>query len=106
MFEARYVEHRGCRILRLELERLERVEFLSAVDRAAVLIRAEPAGSLRLLTRITSRFDRDTADAFTRSALANRPHLRASAILGTTYWKLVASSLKLRGRDDLAIFDE
>jgi hypothetical protein len=89
MFEPEFVQHRGARILRLEFTGLTLQELVAAFDQAQRAIAGEPVGSLRILSILRSHLTRDTADAFKRYGLANRRlAIRASAVVGSSFWKV------------------
>ncbi|MGC3996732.1 MAG: hypothetical protein QM767_04040 [Anaeromyxobacter sp.] len=52
------------------------------------------------------RFNEESAEALKRYARANLPYVSASAVIGTSFWKVVVTSLKLHGRRDLQIFED
>jgi len=106
MFEPRFVEHGGRRILRLDYTDLGQAELRAAFDRAAAVITAEPRGSLRILTILRSRFNEESAEALKRYARGNRPYVKASAVIGTSFWKVVVASLKIAERKDLVLFED
>jgi len=104
-FAPTFEEHEGRRVLRLDFRQLGHEELLAAFVRAGEVIRAAPPDSLRILTLLGSRFNEQSAEAFKAYALANKPHVHASAVIGTAFWNVVVSSLKLRGRSDVTVFE-
>jgi hemerythrin len=104
-FVPTYTFCRGKRILRLDFTGLERTDLFVAFDLAGKTIRAEPPASLRILTILESSIASDTAEAFKSYALKNRPHVFASAIVGTSFWKVIVTDLFGRGREDLVLFE-
>src|SRR5690242_14439599 len=85
MFEPKFIEHRGIRILRLDFVGLSETELLAAFDLVRDFVRAAPARSLRILTRHDSKLTPTTAAALKQLALGNRPHVRASAVYGSSF---------------------
>jgi len=105
-FEPSYLERGGQRILRLDFRGLAHQPLLAAFERAGQEIRAAPRHSLRILTLLGSRFNEQSAEAFKAYALANKPHVHASAVVGTAFWNVVVASLKLNGRKDVKVFED
>jgi hypothetical protein len=105
-FAPTFEEHRGHRILRLDFRHLAHEELLAAFVRAGEVIRAAPPRSLRILTLLGSRFNEQSAEAFKAYALANKPHVLASAAVGTAFWNVLVASLKLKGRSDVMVFED
>jgi len=104
-FEPVFVSHGGKRILRLDFGGLSRRELLDAFDLAGSMIAEAGPASLRILTLLASAVTEESAGAFKRYALRNRPHVFASAIVATPFWKIIVTDLLVRGRDDLMLFD-
>ena len=46
------------------------------------------------------------AAALKRLALSNRPYVRASAVIGTSFWKVIVTDLQAHGREDVMLFDD
>jgi hypothetical protein len=101
-----HVEHRGKPVLRLDYKRLSPRELVAAFDLAGRVIRAAPPASLRVLTVLDAHFDERTSVAFREYALENRPHVLASAALGTAFWRVLVMGLQLHGREDVVLFDD
>ena len=106
MFKPAFIRHRGQEILRLDFVGLAHAELLAGFDAAGRLVRAQPLGSLRVHTVLRSRFNAESAEALKRYDHANRPYVRASAVVGTNFWKVIVTSLQLRGREDLVLFED
>ncbi|HEX7623983.1 MAG TPA: hypothetical protein VF400_10470 [Anaeromyxobacteraceae bacterium] len=106
MFEPRFVEHRGVRILRLEFSHLSGAELVAAADQVRGIVAAEPLRSVRALTILSSWLTEERSDALKRCALANRPYVRAGAVVAPTFWRVVATDLQAHGREDLRFFTD
>ncbi|HEX7623386.1 MAG TPA: hypothetical protein VF400_07410 [Anaeromyxobacteraceae bacterium] len=106
MPEPIFVEHRGQRILRLDFSDVPPREMRSAVDKARQVISAEPNRSLRMLTVMYGRLTPDGVARVRTAAMANKPHLRASAMVGSRYWKGIYADIRARGRGELTLFDD
>lgn len=102
-----FFDHGGARMLRLEFPAgLAHRELLAAFDRAGAVVRAAPPASLRILTVLGARFNAESAAAMKRFALANKPHVRASAVVAPgAFWRVVVTGLQVEGREDMTLFD-
>ncbi len=80
----RKITHRGCPILFTDYSRFIRWEDWHALIEAELqLMPQEPLGSVRALAVFTgSRFSDEVFEALTRLATANRPYMKASALVG------------------------
>ena len=105
MFEPKFVERRGARILRLEYSKLSPAELAAAADQVRRVVAAEPLRSARILTVIHSKLTADGADALKRCALANRPYVRAGAVMASNFWNVIVTDLA-HGREDMQLFDD
>ncbi len=106
MFEHRFIEHHGARILRLEFSHLSSHEMVAAADQIRRVISAEPPHSLRTLTILSSKLTAEGADVLKRGALENGPHVLAGAIVATSFWKVIAIDVQAHSREDLRLFDD
>ncbi len=70
------------------------------------VVTAEPARSVRILTILYSRVTADAAAALRQCALASAPRFRASAMVGSSFRRLIAEDAQAHGRPDLMIFDD
>jgi len=103
MFEAKFVLRCGVRILRIEYSNLSATELATAADQVQRIMAAEPLGSVRALTLLSSNLTADGAATFRRCALANKPHIRASAMVCSSFWKVIAADVQARGREELKL---
>ena len=106
MFEPRFIEHRGVRILRLEYSNLSPAELATAADQVRRVVAAEPLRSVRILTIIHSKLSAPGADALKRAALANRPYVRAGAVVASSFWNVIVTDLQAHGREDMQLFGD
>jgi len=106
MFEPKFIDHRGVRILRLEFSNLSSPELVAAGGQARRIIAAEPLRSVRTLTLMSSRLTAEAADVLKQCALANRPYVRAAAVVATSFWKVIGADVQMRGREDVELFDD
>lgn len=106
MFEPSFIQHRGVRILRLEYSGLSPSELVAAAAQVCAVVAAEPLRSLRILSVIHSKLTAEAADALKRCALANRPYVRAGAVVASSFWNVIVTDLQARGREDMQSFDD
>jgi hypothetical protein len=106
MFAPEFIQHRGERILRLDYSALASADLVVAADQVRRLVTAEPLKSVRALTILYSRLTADAAAALKHAALANAPHIRASAMVGSIFWKVMAADVQAHGREELQLFDD
>ena len=106
MFEPTFVEHRGARILHLDFTGLALPELIVAFDRSHHLILTERSGSLRVFTTLNSPVTTASAEALKQYGLSNRGLIRASAVVGASFWKVIAADIQVHGREDLTLFDD
>ena len=93
---ARFIEHRGTRILLLDFVGITDVqEGLGAVENARQFIaRQKQDGSLRICTDVTdTRYDRQIVDAFKRFTAHNKPFVKHSAIVSNSGMHRAAISM-------------
>jgi len=106
MFEPKFLEHRGVRILRLEYSKMSPAELAAAADQARRLVAEQPPGSARILTAIHSKLTAEGADTLKRCALANRPYVRAGAVVASSFWNVIVTDLQMHGREDMKLFND
>ncbi|HWZ60324.1 MAG TPA: hypothetical protein VNW46_15200 [Gemmatimonadaceae bacterium] len=80
----RRVTHRGCTILYTDYSNFtDWKDWKSLIDAERVLMSAEPLGSVRAIAVFSgSRFSSEVVDAIKQLAVSNRPHMKASALVG------------------------
>jgi hypothetical protein len=92
----------GFRFLELDFTNLDDTPtVLRLCDEARATIAREPPDSVFTLTRVAgSRFNREIVDAFRRLVAADRPYVRAAAIVGLTRMMRLAYNavIRLSGR--------
>jgi hypothetical protein len=92
----RKITHRGCRILYTDYSNFsDWKDWKSLIDAERALMPAEPLGSVRAIAVFTgSRFSSEVVDAIKQLAVTNRPHMKASALVGMS---ALQQSVFLRG---------
>lgn len=105
-FAPTFVEHRGERILRIDFSDLEARDLVVAADQVRRIVTAEPLRSVRVLTILYTRLTADAAAALKQCALANEPHVRATALVGSSIWRALGAVVQARGREELLMSDD
>ncbi|MFL5608726.1 MAG: hypothetical protein ACJ8AD_19880 [Gemmatimonadaceae bacterium] len=109
MSRVRFVDHRGKRIIVLDFAGIIDVEEgLTAVAEASRFIGAQPAdGTSMTLTDVRdTRYDRRIVDAFKQMTAANRPIVKAAAVVSNSPIHHAAISLiALFSRRKIQIFE-
>jgi hypothetical protein len=80
----RKITHRGTAVLYTDYSNLsDWKDWKSLIDAERAIMPAEPLGSVRAIAVFTgSRFSVEVVDAIKQLAVANRPHMKASALVG------------------------
>ena len=79
----RFIEHRGKRILLIDLSHCSGDELTTLVRLVPTYVTSEPRGSVLLLADFTgAEFDRIAIDRLKESTVFDRPHLKRSAWVG------------------------
>ena len=80
----RFIEHQGVRILYQDLSNLPNPsDGLALVEQFKSIVVTQPLRSVLGLTYVAnSRFDKQSADAFTALVKHNTPYMKAGAIVG------------------------
>lgn len=106
MFTPTFIEHRGCRILRLDYSQLTGSELAAAAMEVRRLVASAPAGTLRILTLLrTTPLTAGNAAVLKDAARANAPYVRAGAVVGTAFWNVMVADLQAHGRPDVIAFE-
>lgn len=106
MFEPVFITHRSKRMLRLDYTDLTRQELIEAFAEASAVIRAAPPHSLRLLTVLRTRMSIDVVEAAKAHARLNGPFVRATAVIGSSFWNVVVTIIQVQGRSDISLFED
>jgi len=96
----RKITHRGCSILFTDYSGFTTgEEWHALIEAERQIMPKEPLGSVRALAVFTgSRFSTEVFDAIKKLAVANKPHMKASALVGlsplqrTTFLKGIEST--------------
>jgi hypothetical protein len=80
----RKITHQGCTILYTDYSNFsDWKDWKALIDAERALMPAEPLGSVRAIAVFTgARFTTDVVDAIKQLAVHNRPHMKASALVG------------------------
>jgi hypothetical protein len=81
----RFIEHKGVRILQIDLENCTAAEVVERTGQVRSVIATQPVNSVRTLTLVKgARFDRKTAAALKDYTAHNKPFVRVAAIVGVS----------------------
>jgi hypothetical protein len=102
----RFIEHRGKRILLIDLSHCSGDELTTLVRLVPTYVTSEPRGSVLLLADFTgAEFDRIAIDRLKESTVFDRPHLKRSAWVGIeSLPKVFYEHIKSFSRRDLPAF--
>lgn len=85
MERARFIEHRGRKIFRLDCTGCKAEEIADIIDETARQVRCQPAGSVRTLTVAGGgRFEQSTILKLKELTKGNAPYVDRAAVVGIT----------------------
>ena len=105
MERIQFVEHRGTRLLHLNLAGAKAADVIQLVKDATPVIAAHPERSVRTLTDVTDlSFNSEATVALKQFTMHNKPYVIAGAVVGVTGLKQIIynSIVKLTGRKIMA----
>ena len=108
MERTRFIEHRGKRILLLDYAGLrDTEETLREIGRSREVVRAQPPGSLLVLTNVRdARYNSAVIQAMKDLATHNAPYVKASAIVGMSgLHRIVYQTVVMMTRRKIQTFD-
>jgi hypothetical protein len=109
MDRARFIEHKGKRIVLLDFSGItDPTEGLAAIADAARFVSAQPVGGGTLtLTDVTdTRYDRKIVEAFKVMTARNRPIVKSAAIVSnSSLHRAAITMIALFSRRNLEVFD-
>ncbi|MDQ3555661.1 MAG: hypothetical protein M3409_02640 [Gemmatimonadota bacterium] len=108
MERARFITHRGQRILFLDFSELQETdEILSTIEQAKVLIVQEPKGSVLALTHVqNAKSHAEVTQALKDLAAHNKPYVLASAVVGMSpVYRMVLEAVRLFAKRDIRACD-
>ena len=109
MARTTFIEHRGKQICLVDLSELkDPQETLAAIAEARGIITSQPKASVRTLTHVThARFNHEIVTAVKDMTAANKPYVKAGAVVGVTGLKRVIFNavVNLTGRNLIAFDD-
>lgn len=83
MDKIRFIEHKGKKILHIDMSNCLEDEAIAIIEGSKKIIRSQPPKSLLTLTDVThTRYNAAVVAAFQEYAKGNKPHVKAAAILG------------------------
>ena len=107
MGRANFITHRDRRILHIDFTNCSPEEFRAGMTETQQTIAAEPLGSVLTFTDFTGlRIDSGISAQLSAYAKANKPYVRAAALLGIEgINRLLLSGVALFSKRDLRVFD-
>ncbi len=93
----RFVEHQSRRLLLLDFSQCSAEEVLQTIGDAEKTIRVQPPRSLLTLTDVTgTRYNLEVTQAMKEFVHANKPHVRAAAVVGIDGLKKIVYEAVMR----------
>lgn len=81
--KVKFIEHKGKKILFIDMSNLLEDEVLAVIDYAKKIIRNQPEKSVFVLTDVThARYNTLVVSAMREYVKGNKPYVKASAIIG------------------------
>ncbi len=105
MERIQFVEHKGTKLLHLDLSHAKAEDVINLVHVATPVIAAQPERSIRTLTDVTGlTFNHEATTALKWFTKHNKPYVIAGAVVGVTGLKQIIynSVLKFSGRNIVA----
>lgn len=97
MERVRFIEHQNRRLLLLDFSECSAEEVLRLILVAEKIIRAQPPRSLLTLTDVTgTKYNMDVTQAMKEFTHANKPHVRAAAVIGIDGLKKIVYEAVMR----------
>lgn len=108
MQRVKYISHRGKQILLHDLSACEPADLIASLETGKRLIEGTPFGSVLTLVDVSNtRYNREVAAAIKGYAAANKPYVRASAIVGLDGIKeVLLNAVILLTRRKFSVFDD
>lgn len=108
MERARFIEHRGKRIFLLDCTNASIDELHAMIDECARQVRMQPPQSVLTLTVAGGgKFAPETIQRLKDLTRGNKPHVRASAVVGISgLYKVVLSGVSLFSERRFHLFDD
>lgn len=106
---ARFLEHRGRRILLIDYSAIDSTETaLRVIERSREMVSGEPLGSVLTLTHVRdARFDRQVVSALLAATKHNKPYVRAAAVVGMQpLHRVVLDTIQLFSQRKMEAFDD
>jgi len=103
----KFIEHKGEKILFIDMSNLLEKEMLEIIDYAKKIIRNQQENSLLTLTDVThSRYNVEVVNAMQEYTKGNKPYVKKAAILGVNPIKrIIFNKIMEFSKRDLVAFD-
>ena len=108
MERVKFIEHKGKKILYIDMRNCVENEVLALMDESKKIIRAQPEKSVLTLTDVThARYNAAVVTAMQEYTKGNKPHVRAAAVLGINAIKKIIFSkiMEFSGRELMSFED-
>jgi hypothetical protein len=105
MSRINFIEHKGKKLLHLDLSNAKASEVIQLCRDATPVIAGQPEKSLRTLTDVTDMtFNTEASEALKHFTMHNKPYVIAGAVVGVTGLKKIIYNAVLRfsGRNIVA----
>ncbi|HZS03795.1 MAG TPA: hypothetical protein VFD58_02890 [Blastocatellia bacterium] len=106
MERVRFITHNGRQILSIDFSSCSPEEMLRHMQEAQQMIAAQPQGSVLTLTDVTNaHYNREVSAALKAYTSANKPYVRAAAIVGVTGMReVILNAIILFTRRNFSLF--
>lgn len=103
----KFIEHKGEKILFIDMSNLLEKEVLEVIDYAKRIIRSQPENSLLTLTDLThTRYNVEVVSAMQEYTSGNKPFVKKAAVLGINPIKrIILNKIMEFSKRDLIAFD-
>jgi hypothetical protein len=108
MERIKYIEHKGKKILHIDMSNCMEDEAMAVMEESKKMIRSQPEKSVLTLTDVThTRYNAAVVTAFQEYAKGNKPHVRAAAILGiNAIKKIIFNKVMEFAEREIIAFDD
>lgn len=107
MERVRFITHKDRKILHIDFSGCSSEEMMTYMREAQRIISSQPEGSVLTLTDVTNaRYNRKVSAALKEFANANKPFVKAAAVIGVTGMKeVILNAIILFTRRNFSLFD-
>jgi hypothetical protein len=104
----KFIDYRGTEILLIDLSESTPEQILRGIEQSGRIIRNQPPQSVRTLTYVhRARYNRQVTHALKEYTKANKPHVRAAAVVGLSgLMELILQAIVIFTSRTFAVFDD